>query len=55
MGTVRPDGSLSDKPMDSSDATKWLQELLLRGDFQKAQVCRVTSHGPKTTALSWGS
>ena len=36
MGTVRPDGSLSDKPMDSSDATKWLQELL-RGDFQKAQ------------------
>jgi len=54
MGTVRPDGSLGDKPMDSSDATKWLQELLLRGDFQKAQFRRVTSHGPKTTALSWG-
>ena len=25
--------ALSDKPLDSSDATKWLQELLLRGDF----------------------
>ena len=55
MRTVRPDGSLSDKPLDSADATKWLQELLLRGDFQKAQVCRVTSHGLKATALSWAA
>ncbi len=36
MRTVRPDGRLSDKPLDSSAATKWLQELPLRGDFQKA-------------------
>ena len=55
MRTVRPDGALSDKPLDSSDATKWLQELLLRGDFQKAQVCKVTSHGLKATALSWAA
>jgi hypothetical protein len=55
MRTVRPDGTLSDKPLDSSDATKWLQELLLRGNFQKAQVCKVTSHGLKATALSWAA
>jgi hypothetical protein len=55
MRTVRPDGSLSDKPLDSSAATKWLQELLLHGDLQKAQVCKVTSHGLKATALSWAA
>jgi hypothetical protein len=55
MRTVRPDGSLSDKPLDSSAATKWLQELLLHGDLQKAQVCKVTSHGLRATALSWAA
>ena len=55
MRTVRPDGSLSDKPLDSSAATKWLQELLLHGDLQKAQVCKVTSHGLRATSLSWAA
>jgi hypothetical protein len=53
MRAVRPDGSLSDRPLDSLDATKWIQELLLRGSFHKDQVCKVTSHGLKATALSW--
>ena len=55
MRAVRPDGSLSDRPLDSSDATKWIQELLLRGSFPKEQVCKVTSHGLKATALSWAA
>ena len=55
MRTVRPVGSLSDKPLDSSAATKWLQELLRHGDLQKAQVCKVASHGLRATALSWAA
>ena len=55
MPSLNSSGSFSQHPLDTDSATKLLRELLMRAGFSWEQVCRISSHSLKATALSWAA
>ena len=55
MPSVTASGRFSEHPLDTDSATKILRELLMRAGFSWEQVCRISTHSLKTTALSWAA
>ena len=53
MPSVLATGTFSKFPLDSSSASKWLKELLVRAGFSREEVAGISSHSLKATALSW--
>ena len=56
MPTVDRHGKFTTVPLSSSDAGKWLRELLTTGKHAvSADVTGITSHGLKATTLAWAA
>ena len=51
---VQKDGSWSDSPLSNSDATRWLNSLLLMGGAS-LQIDSPATHSLKSTPLSWAA
>ena len=51
--SVSSAGKFTNRPLTSSQASKWLRDLLTLGGSSREEVAQVSSHSLKATTLSW--
>ena len=55
MPGVLINGQFGNEPLQASEASKWLREILIRGGSSPEEVAGVSSHSLKATCLSWAA
>ena len=55
MPGVLINGNFGSEPLQASEASKWLREILVRGGLSPEEVAGVSSHSLKATCLSWAA